>query len=92
MFGTYLCGGGLPLNPPIVHDTRCTTQTKYGDFQDALLSTFLVSFGFEDARAALDTLWPTVSIILLCIFNFLVIIIMLNMLITLMGALLSIDK
>ena len=58
---------------------------RYGNFQDALLSTFLVSFGYEDARAALVTLWPTVSVILLCLYNFLLIVIMLNMLITLMG-------
>ena len=50
--------------------------SRYGTFKDALLSSFLVSFGYEDARAALATLWPTVSIILLCLYNFLLIIIM----------------
>jgi hypothetical protein len=34
---------------------------------------------------ALTTLWPVVSISLACIFNFLLIIILLNMLITLMS-------
>lgn len=44
-----------------------------------------VSFGFEDARQALQTMWPEISIIMLCIYNFLLIVILLNMLITLMG-------
>ncbi len=62
-----------------------TLSDRYTNFQRALLSTFLVSFEFEDARNALDTMWPAIAIILMCIFNFLLLIVMLNMIITLMA-------
>jgi hypothetical protein len=58
---------------------------EYGSFPDALLSTYASTYGGEDPRLALYTIWPSVSIVLICMYNFLIIVILLNMIITLMG-------
>ncbi|GAX75027.1 hypothetical protein CEUSTIGMA_g2473.t1 [Chlamydomonas eustigma] len=58
---------------------------EYGTFPDALLSAYASTYGGEDPRLALHTIWPSVSIVLICMYNFLIIVILLNMIITLMG-------
>lgn len=69
--------------------SMCTTPqvlfAHYGSLGNALLSSFLVMFGNEDPRLALETAWPQVATTLLCIYNFLLIVVLLNMLITLMA-------
>ncbi len=58
---------------------------QFSTFQDALLSSYLTTFDKIDARATKGTTWAWVAIILICIFNFLLIVIMLNLIITVMG-------
>ncbi len=59
----------------------------FDTFQNALLTAYLTTFGFQDASAVqkMGTSWSAISVLLLCIFNFLLIVIMLNLIITLMG-------
>ena len=64
----------------------------FGSFKNALLSTYLVTFEFSDARDGLGTLWPTLYVILMCLYNFIILVIMLNMLISLMADLFNIIK
>ena len=57
---------------------------RFGTFQNALLSSYLVTFFNSDPRDALTTARPTLYIILMCAFNFIILVIMINMLISMM--------
>ncbi|GFH15519.1 uncharacterized protein HaLaN_11759, partial [Haematococcus lacustris] len=70
---------------PAVSAGSAVLFSHYGDFGGALLSAFLVIFGNEDPRNALETDWPQIATVLLCIYNFTLVVVLLNMLITLMG-------
>ncbi|KAJ9517001.1 hypothetical protein QJQ45_027354 [Haematococcus lacustris] len=76
-------GSAAPAAP--ASDGAVMLFNHYGDFGSALLSAFLVMFGNEDPRNALQTDWPQVATVLLCLYNFTLIVVLLNMLITLMG-------
>ena len=69
-----------------------TLAERFGSFQRALLSTYLVTFYWSDARLGLDTLWPVVYVVLMCAFNFLILVIMINMLISLIADLFTVIK
>ena len=65
---------------------------RFGTFQNSLLSSFLVTFFYSDPREGMTAPSPILYIILLCIYDFIILILMINMLIALIYDLFSIIK